>query len=337
MKRELTVMMMLKCFVLIPLFISPYAFSATIPITPNASITEDVVNGTENVYSINVKKDEGVTLALTPSMNSGGVTLYMYENEQLKAYTYFKTVSATTTLSTLDFKAASNATYYLQVKSSGNGSYKLDVYNAWFNAGVADADRTFHGSAYTAWDLKNGTYESSAKSTNWYRLTANAGSKIQIDVTPFLNSGGFNASIYEEIPNIYGTRATLASVSSSCCSSTNNVTKTLTYTPAVSGNYYLAINQDSGGTITLNTTGTNVGTYQPPTNPAPANPAPSTATCPTAPTQSFTTYLAGILKIPEVQVSNGLTGEVLKYTVELEWVPLAEPMMFKIKSTTPKP
>lgn len=317
---------MKQLFAFLAFTITTQVLAATVPIVPNTVVEEQVINGSEKVYSLFIKQGEGVALNFVPNLNSGSIAYYLYDNEQLKSYSYLQSGSASTSSNaTLDFKAAAAGTYYLQVKSSGSGSYKLGFYNAWFNSGVADADRTFHGSAYSAWELKNGTYSSPTATTVWYRFNASAGTKIQIDVTPVLNTGTFSTTIYDGVPDNYGRWTSLANIPP--YSITNGVAKTLTFTPATSGNFYLGTYQTSGGTLTLNATGITLGTYQ--------SPASTATTCPTVVQQAATSYAGGVLKIPEVQVSDGLGG-TLKYVVDLEIVPLSDPVLFKIKSATPK-
>lgn len=320
---------MKKLIALLTFAIATQVGAATIPIVANSVVEEQVVSGTEKVYSLAIKQGEGVAISVAPTLNSGSISYYLYDNEQLRSYSYLQSGSASTTShGTLDFKAAVAGTYYLHVKSTGSGSYKLGVYNAWFNNGASDAERTFHGSPYSAWELKNGTYSASAATKVWYRFNASAGTKIQIDVTPVLNTGAFGATIYDGVPDSSGRWTSLANIYS--YSATNGVAKTLTFTPATSGNFYLETYQGSGGTLTLSATGITLGTYQPP-----AASTTTTATCPTSDQQAATSYAGGVLKIPEVQVSDGLGG-TLKYAVDLEIVPLSDPVLFKIKAATQK-
>lgn len=320
-----------KLIVLLALLVNTCVAAAVLPIVPNTSVEEQVSNGTEKVYSVTLKQGEGITFNLTPNLNTGSVSYYLYDNEQLRSYSYIKNNSVSSGNSALDFKAAATGTYYLQVKSSGNGSYKMDVLKAWFNEGASDSDRAFHGSAYSAWAFSNGTYSSTVSGRYWYRFNVAAGMKAQIDITPNLNSGIFSATIYDGIPDSSGKWTSLVSVNP-CCTTINGVTKTLSFTPAIGGTFYLETYQASGGTLTLNASGIAVGAFQP----TPSTTTPTTPTsCPAAEQPAATTYTAGILKIPEVQVSDGLGG-TLKYNVELEVVPLSNPVTFKIRNATPK-
>ena len=169
--------------------------------------------GAATYYQFNLTANQGVTIALTGHINSGSLQMALYDpagvllsyGSNSTSEVYDPTSDGETNL--ISFKAKSSGIYKLKVYSySGTpqGSYDLAFYNAWYNPGVTDSQRSFYSSSTTGRYIANGSYsipDASNKDT-WFRFSAQAGAAFAINLTPHINSGSMQMALYDPTENL---------------------------------------------------------------------------------------------------------------------------------------
>jgi len=193
-------------------------------------------------HAIELTAGEGVTVALDANMGNGYLDFGIYHPHLISAELAGSNDSRIydQEKGSLVYTPEVSGVYYIKVWGSSGafGNFDLAVYDAWFNAGTVDSDRNYYSSTYAARYFLNGTYPLSDHTYDYLRFTAKADEDVVINLTGHLTVGYLNSSILDH----NGTALAGAYYNNI----TNGETGSISYTPAVSGVYYLRITRLSG-------------------------------------------------------------------------------------------
>jgi hypothetical protein len=178
--------------------ISP-ASAFSIP-APDAPIRSEYAN-TETWYSINLIAGQGVTIVLGAHMNSGELDFGLFASDGVTEIAGSNdTRIADGEVGVCDKTVNRSGTFYLKVFRYGSavadGSYDLAVYNAWYNPGTVDADRSFFNSLNTARYAAPGMYNANDLGNHAYRFIAQKGTPVEVTVTAHIGTGDLDFGIF---------------------------------------------------------------------------------------------------------------------------------------------
>jgi hypothetical protein len=185
----------------------------------------------ETWYKFNLKGKESITILADPKLNTGYMHVYLYNSAgtQINQGTYL----SSSNVANMSLDAIVDTTYYLKVTGDGVGKYRLGLHHNWYSPGITDASRVLNSTLDTAKYIKSGvqTFNSEYDSST-FRFKATAGKNLSINFTPSLTSGYAHIYLYDENGNHLSSSTYI----------TNGTTRIISYTPALSGIYYLSIN-----------------------------------------------------------------------------------------------
>ena len=120
----------------------------SIPITIDKQPVNQVLGGKAATwYSMKLLAGQGISVALTGHLSSGSLSIYLSDS----AGNTLKEALDYSDHALIEHTAQATGMYYLKVVgASASGNYDIAIYNAWFNAGVTDADRNYYATRSTA-------------------------------------------------------------------------------------------------------------------------------------------------------------------------------------------
>ena len=237
----------------------PLALDTTYDLTHPKS---DTFPSGATYYAINLQKGQGISAVLRPHLAVGGIRMDLLDRSGQSVNYNYQTFDSNGILDggtgVIDFTAPETATYYLKVYgyyyvNSANwspypsGRYDLTIHNAWFNPGVEDGSREYHGSPWSAWHLGYGTYMVSPQRVEYYHFYATENTAVVTELTPHLDRGTVTLDVLDADFN----RVPGAQVTGIASGSTGTSTASI----LTSGDYYLRITSSSAGYYELNGSG----------------------------------------------------------------------------------
>ena len=176
---------------------------------------------------------EGYSLALLPRLNSGWLSLRLYD-ENINFIKDLNNIYHGQT-GALNHIAATTGTYYVRLSGGGDphGYARLGLFPAWFNDGVQDRDRPISNTFFTAKSLREGTFFLDAFSSRVFRFQAALNEEFEITLAAQLNTGYVYMRLYDEVGNNLRESNRVYTGQSGV----------VTFNPAVSGVYYVSVRQ----------------------------------------------------------------------------------------------
>ncbi len=208
---------------------------------------EDEDLSTPGWIQFDLQARQGITAAITASINQGNLDMVLFD-QYGNSIDSFNNVTNSTT-GTITYTPTVSGTYYLRIDGDygAAGTYDLAVFNAWFNPGITDVSRSFFSSRSTAKYIASGGFDLSSYNEDWYRFEAQGGEAFAVDLTAHINQGNLDMGLFDQYGNNLASRNDV----------TDGNTKTVSYTPTVSGAYYLRVDGDYGayGSYSLSPSG----------------------------------------------------------------------------------
>jgi VWFA-related protein len=213
--------------------------------------------GTGTWYAFDLVAGQGITAILKVHLNTGGLDFGIFDEAQELVSSSDVNITNGQT-GRVNFRARESGRYYIKVSPYSSptiGKFNLAVYNAWFNPGVTDAQRSFYGTRETSRHIQNGNYStdglylSTITISHYYRFTAQADTEVSVSVTAHLNFGGLTFGVFDKDDNQIA--------ASNDGNITNGQTSTITKQISATGVYYVKVWQYSNaiGTYDLVITG----------------------------------------------------------------------------------
>jgi len=206
------------------------------------TVINESYNGTEKLYDFVVKSGQGFSAVLNAHFTEGSVYLYIKNENGVTLKSDGSISNGQTGIVEKKFEA--DGTYYIRVAGDAVGSYELAIYNAWFNQGSDDSNRTFHSSIYTsklipkidaAFNVEN------SENPSYFRFNVLAGQGFTAILTSHFTEG----SVYLYLKNEKG--ETLNSDGSILNGQTGIVEKKF----ESNGTYYIKVAGDGVGSYDL--------------------------------------------------------------------------------------
>ncbi len=169
-------------------------------------------SGSETWFALNLMAGHGYTFLFNPLLNRGGMDIALFDPTGTKIDDIGDSSIIDAQVIVIDKTIHENGIYYVRVgpetdpynnPGAADGKYELTVYNAWFNPGVHDSQRSYHSTYNTAQYIANGSYAASELKGNSvrpavYRVGIQQDTAVVVSVTAHLDLGDLDFGLFDK-------------------------------------------------------------------------------------------------------------------------------------------
>lgn len=158
-------------------------------------------SGTTTWYAVELNAGQGISIVLSSHLEYGSLDFSFVDANGVELTSSSDSAITDGQKGVASRTVTAGGTYYVHVTESSNavGNYDLAVYNAWFNPGVVDARREFHGTFNTAYYIHSGNYQATGSLPHLYRFTALPNAQVDISLVAHLNRGSLDFALYDSL------------------------------------------------------------------------------------------------------------------------------------------
>ena len=171
--------------------------STAVPITQFDGFFTTEYPDRETWYSLELADGQGVTVALTARTNGGKLYFKLYDprGNLLGTADYIDDGET----GTISHRPTVGGVYKILVDDGGGyGRYDLGVFNAWYNPGTSDGDRSYFSTMNTARQIADGTFALSWYGSEYYRFCVPDDADFAVTVVPRIGIGNLECRLYNQ-------------------------------------------------------------------------------------------------------------------------------------------
>jgi uncharacterized protein YjdB len=188
----------------------------------------------ETWFKFNLKQNEAVRIFAQSMVNNNYLNFVLYDSNG--NYISYIDYLYNQNNKTMYFKPSLTGTYYLKVYGGAQGKYRLGVHHTWDDTGITDNMRAYSSTLDTAKYISSGNKIMSNYGLDAYRFKAKEEVQFSINMKAYTTSGYYSISLYDEYGNYLTSQSYIY----------NGESKTISYTPALDGTYYITVSGPSG-------------------------------------------------------------------------------------------